>query len=328
MPIFRLKGDDNCNAELVIAKPTGLKLESHLEDWLENSPPALAQQPILWIGRQTSATVEDSTIFPDLLGVDSEGNLVIVELKKGEASRKVVAQLIEYAAWANELTKDQIQKIAEKYFENQHENKGKNFAEAFMAAFDILDPKDVPPLNRNLRLFIVAEELPLRIANVCRFLRTSHGIDVSCIVVSTFKTEDSKELIVNMETKVGDENISDSKNKKKNRSSSPRWSSDKLVKEVVWEAVQELMQGDKEYFAPKDVSPLILKRYPDFNMNNLNAEIRADTVNNPKRNQYNANKDRYWWIETGKYCLYDPEKHKMESNEEANQAEAVTENST
>ena len=87
MPIFRLEileGDDMSNAKLVIAPPKDLELESHLEDWLANSPHALVEnESILWIGRQTSATDEDSTIFSDLFGVDSDGNLVIAELKKG-----------------------------------------------------------------------------------------------------------------------------------------------------------------------------------------------------------------------------------------------------
>ena len=111
MAIFRLNvEDDNLhNAELVIAKETDIELESHLESWLENSPWALVEgEPILWIGRQTSANVEESTIFPDLLGVDSEGNLVIVELKRSRAPREVVAQLLEYAAWAKELSDEQI----------------------------------------------------------------------------------------------------------------------------------------------------------------------------------------------------------------------------
>ena len=90
MAIFILKKNDNPrNAELVIAKKTDIELESHLESWLENNPWALVEgEPILWIGRQTSADVEESTIFPDLLGVDSEGNLVIVELKRSRAPRK------------------------------------------------------------------------------------------------------------------------------------------------------------------------------------------------------------------------------------------------
>jgi hypothetical protein len=65
-----------------------------LESWLERSPGAITAVPTLWIGRQTSASVEDTTIFPDLLGVDDSGNLLILELKKGKAPREVVAQLI------------------------------------------------------------------------------------------------------------------------------------------------------------------------------------------------------------------------------------------
>src|SRR5215469_16150689 len=101
MAIFRLEVEDNnlSKAGLVVAQETSLKLETYLESWLERSPWALAQEPILWIGRQTTVSVEESTIFPDLLGVDSEGNLIIVELKKGKAPREVVAQILEYAAW-------------------------------------------------------------------------------------------------------------------------------------------------------------------------------------------------------------------------------------
>ncbi len=65
MAIFRLNlEDDNLhNAELIIAKETNIKLESYLESWLENSPWALVEgEPILWVGRQTSANVEESTI--------------------------------------------------------------------------------------------------------------------------------------------------------------------------------------------------------------------------------------------------------------------------
>ena len=146
MAIFRLNvEDDNLhNAELVIAKETDIELENHLESWLENSPWALVEgEPILWIGRQTSANVEESTIFPDLLGVDFEGNLVIVELKRSKAPREVVAQLLEYAAWAKELSDEQIHRIAEAYF--QTAKKETTLQDAFIEMFE----NEMPVLNRN-----------------------------------------------------------------------------------------------------------------------------------------------------------------------------------
>ena len=151
-----------------LLKETDIKLESHLESWLENSPWALVEgEPILWIGRQTSADVEESTIFPDLLGLDSEGNLVIVELKRGKAPREVVAQLLEYAAWAKELSDEQIYGIAETYFQTL--TKETTFQDAFSETFE----DEMPALNRRLRLFVVAEEIPGTVSRVCRFLRTS-----------------------------------------------------------------------------------------------------------------------------------------------------------
>ena len=185
MAIFRLNIEDNNlhNAELVIAKETNIKLEKYLDSWLENSPGALVEEEsILWIGRQTSANVEESTIYPDMLGLDFEGNLVIVELKKSKAPREVVAQLLEYAAWADELSDERIHEIAEAYL--QTAKKEMTLQDAFSEMFDT----EMPALNRKLRLFIIEEEIPGAILRVCRFLR-SHSMDINCLTVSTFQTE-------------------------------------------------------------------------------------------------------------------------------------------
>ncbi len=301
MPIFRLEGDEISNAKLVIAQETDLELESHLEDWLENSPWALIQDElILWIGRQTSASVEGSTIFPDLLAVDSEGNLVIVELKRDQVPLQVVAQLLEYAAWANELSNEQIHEIAETYYEAHNEFQGKTFKDVFMDVFEIPETDDLPALNRKLRLYIVAEDVPGRVASVCRFLRTSYRIDVSCISASLFQTE-SGEKIVSMETKVGDE-------------PSPGLLPfpDKPRRQVVLEAVQELTEGDTNVeFAPKDVKTRISEKFPSFPLAPVNYNIRVDTVNQSIYDVISVAERNYWCVEEGVYRLYDPEKDKI-----------------
>ncbi len=314
MPIFRLE-----DSELIIAQETDLELESHLEDWLENSPLALAQEPILWIGRQTSAAVEDSTIFPDLLGIDSDGNPVIVELKRDKAPRDVVAQLLEYAAWANDLSDIQIQEIAQNYLEIHRDDNGNQFQDVLKETFDIPDSEELPPLNRNLRLYIVAEYIPSRITNVCRFLRTSHGVDVNCIDVSAFQTE-AGEKLVSMESKFENGDVIASKNVKKSISQTTQWSSDKTAREVVLDAVQELTKGNKNMdFAVKDVKPIILKKYPDFKMSTLGAQIIAACVNHPSRKHHPsyAKHKHYWRLSIGKYRLYDPEKDKIEDTADA-----------
>ena len=312
MPLFRLQieGDDMSNAELVIAQETNLKLESYLESWLENSPGALTQDElILWIGRQTSAAVEEGTIFPDLLGMDSEGNLVIVELKRDRAPRDVVAQLLEYAAWANELSEKQVHEIAERYFQTRDEFKGRDFHDVFN---DIFDPDEVPTLNRSLRLFVVAGEISSRVSSVCRFLRTSYGMDISCIAVSTFETK-SGEVLVNTEVKVGNADTSAPKAHRPLASQKSQWSGDKSVREVVLEAVQESTGGDTNVeFTPKEVRALVLKKYPDFNEGTVGAQLYMGTQLYKGAYPYK----HYWRVEKGKYRLLDPERDSAPTSKE------------
>ena len=313
MAIFRLNvEDDNLhNAELVIAKETDIELESYLESWLENSPWALVEgESILWIGRQTSANVEESTIFPDLLGLDSEGNLVIVELKKSKAPRDVVAQLLEYAAWAEELSDEEIYGIAEDYF--QTIRKETTFQDAFSETFDSeMLENDIPALNRRLRLFVVAEEIPGTVSRVCRFLRTSHGMDINCLAVSTFQTE-SGEKLVNTEAKVGQEDVIAPKSARQNASQIMRWSGEP-VRDVVFKAVKELTEGDINVeFTPKEISTIILKKYPDFKTRTVRRQLIAGCPNHPSYHHHTGNYKFYWRIRLGVYRLYDSKRDKGE----------------
>ena len=319
MPLFTLEkseGDDMSKGKLVIAPKTKLELEKHLENWLENSPEqTLAQEDFLWIGRQTSATDEDGTIFSDLFGVDSEGNLVIAELKKGRTPRDIIAQILDYAAWADDLSDAQIRDIAEAYFETREGFQGKTFDDAFREAFDIPETDELPRLNDGgLRLFIVAEEIPSRVARVCRFLRTSHDINVSCVDISIFQTE-SDEVVVSTETVVGDEDFAVRKTQQRGHPSSPpRPPSDHPVDQVTWEAVQEFTAGNPNVtFTLKDIEQILSEKYPDLaESSSPRNRIRGSCVNFQSRHTYPIGEDRYWLVKKGIYRLYDPKNDKVE----------------
>ena len=324
MPIFRLEKseeDDMSKAELVIAQETNLELEKHLENWLENSPrQTLVREDFLWIGRQTSITDEDSsTIFSDLLGVDSEGNFVIAELKKGRTPRDVVAQLLDYAAWADRLSEPDIRDIAETYFETRDEFKGKTFDEAFREVFDLPETDEIPPLNGRLRLFIAAEEIPARVAHVCRFLRTSHSMDINCVAVSIFQTE-LDEVVVSTETIVGDEDFAVPKTQQRGHlSSPPQPPSDRPIEKIILEAVQKFTKGDPNtIFTLKDIEQIISEKHPDLaKSDKVRNRIRGSCVDFEKRHTYSPiGQDTYQWVSRGKYRLYDHEKDKVESDGE------------
>ncbi len=300
MPIFKLrkKGRDLSNAELIEASKTKLDLEKYLESWLEQSPWAIAQEPILIIGRQSTASLEDRNIFPDLLGLDKDGNIVIVELKKGRTPRGVVAQLLEYASWANDLSDDEIHDIASQYFLSNTEYKDKSLRELFL---DIFETDEIPSFNSRLRMFIASEQISPSTSRICRFLRMEHGVDVNCIEFSIYQTE-SGEILVSSQVVVGQEEVT-----RPRKPISDRWSGDKPVKLVVWEAVQELTKGDKEQlFSPKEVTKVVLSKYPNFNKSSVGCQIMSDCVNHTSRHHYPGGDEHYWWVEKGKYRLFNP----------------------
>jgi RecB family endonuclease NucS len=79
---------------------TKLADESRLEDLLEEDPNLLGRN-VLMIGRQIQTS---SGNFIDLLGIDVDGDLHVIELKRDRTPRDVLAQALDYASWVRELT--------------------------------------------------------------------------------------------------------------------------------------------------------------------------------------------------------------------------------
>src|SRR5699024_191697 len=117
-------------------KSDSIDYECYFESWLENSPSLLFDDEddgntVLWIGRQVTANVGDVGKFPDLIGIDASGDLVIVELKKGKTPREVIAQILEYAAWGCKLDYNDLDDLARNYYANDKNNSGKSLKEIF-----------------------------------------------------------------------------------------------------------------------------------------------------------------------------------------------------
>ena len=178
---------------------------------------------------------------------------------------------------------------------------------------------ELPRLNEGLRLFIVAEEIPLRVARVCRFLRTSHGINVTCTDVSILETK-SGEVVVSTEATVGDEGFVVPKTEQRGRSSyPPQPPSDHPIEDIILEAVQEFTKGDlNAIFTLKEIEPIILKKHPDLaKSDKVRNRIRGSCVDFEKRHTYSPiGPDTYQWVSRGKYRLYDPERDKVQKDDE------------
>lgn len=161
-------------AELVELRSKPLDTEERLENWLANDPSLLGID-VLVIGRQV---VTDHGGRIDLLGLDRDGNCVIIELKRGRTPRDLVAQLLDYASWVQHLGFDDLNAICQRF-------RGKGIVEAYPERFGDSLPETV---NSEHNLFLVASELDDSSERIIDYLSETHGLGINAVFFTCFDT--------------------------------------------------------------------------------------------------------------------------------------------
>ena len=161
-----------------------LNLESRLEDWIRRDI-SLVNDDLLVIGQQVPT---EHTGDIDLLAIDSEANLVILELKRDRTPRDIVAQTLDYASHVQNLGLSDIQEIAASsdFFD------GKSLEEAFREKFGFGLPGSV---NHAHRMYIVASSLDSSTERIVGYLSETHGVDINVATFAYFKADDGRELL-------------------------------------------------------------------------------------------------------------------------------------
>ncbi|TFB46956.1 endonuclease NucS domain-containing protein [Cryobacterium tagatosivorans] len=154
--------------------PHAMPLEAKLEQLILDDPEIL-ESKLLLLGSQVLTKYGK---YIDLLGVDSEGVLHILELKRDRTPREVVAQALDYASWVQELGNDDIRNI----FDTNRP--GDNFDEAFAKRFDGAPVPD--ELNPSHVMTIVASDLDPGTERIVAYLNKSHGVPVNVMIFRYF----------------------------------------------------------------------------------------------------------------------------------------------
>ena len=171
--------------------------ERHLEEILVENP-ELLMPGLTLVGRQTQT--EGGPL--DLLGVDSDGRLVVFELKRGTLYRDAVAQIIDYASDLEDMDLDDlVNHISDKSgahgidkIDNLREWYTENWEEE---SLDSLRP---------LRMFLVGLGVDDTTERMVNFL-TKNGMDISLLTFYGFE-QDGKNLLARQMRVEGEEDDS------------------------------------------------------------------------------------------------------------------------
>lgn len=231
MPIYRMSQP----GRFVPLEPTPFEdLEKVLEDWVEaNSHLLFVGEPLVIIARQPRTPFGK---YPDLIAIDEGGATVVIELKRGETPRDVLAQALEYAAWLDSLTLDQLDALAREYA-SRHGIDAAGVADLYRRTFEP-DEDDDPArepgavaehitFNNRQRLVIVAERFSPELEQSLRYLRTKLGADVSGIAFTVHR--EGAETVLVTETIVGRERQASAADRAPSTRDATPWSLDQIT---------------------------------------------------------------------------------------------------
>jgi hypothetical protein len=168
----------------------GLLERFDMEKWVEADPTILGED-LMVITTEYSGFDKTSERL-DVLAVDTEGRLVVVELKRDDSGKNVDLQALKYAAYCAPMTIDDVAQIHAEYLvrcgtDVTTDGAGQRILE-FIAKEDFADFDDKP------RIILVSKEFRPEVTSSVQWLR-GFGLDITCIKWDVWELPDHKVVV-------------------------------------------------------------------------------------------------------------------------------------
>ena len=171
--LWRLNADGSATAVPEKILSTEEQVESAIE-----SESALLGIDVLFVARQARTT---SGVL-DLLALDGDGRLVVIEIKRDRTPRTVVAQAIDYAAWADTLTFDDVAAL---YTEYAKEPSGD--ATDLATAYEERFGTELDAITEVPRMIVVASRLDDSTEKMIDFLADNFRVPINAVLFQPFE---------------------------------------------------------------------------------------------------------------------------------------------
>lgn len=188
--LYKLKTLDG-KTTFIPVKPTTMHeqgfIEKVMENWLTDNADAVLPNEeghVLVIDQETA--FQNLT---DILAVDEHGNVIVIEVKRGQAPRDVIAQALEYASDVAGWDYQRLNDRATAYFAANNLSYS-SLLDAMQEWFEI-EPGELSEaqVNQRQRIFIVGEDIDLKIARTTQWLQ-QRGIDIGCVRYTCYRTQE------------------------------------------------------------------------------------------------------------------------------------------
>ncbi len=158
------------------------KEREDLERWIKSNPEILGED-IAVFGEQ----IQTKSGPLDFLGIDNNGNLVIVELKRDHLPREVLAQAIDYASDVSTWEIDKLGEICQAFT-------GQNLEDFFAQKFPDTSIEELV-INQAQRLLLVGFSIEESLNRMIEWLSSKYSIGINAIILKYVKTSNGDELL-------------------------------------------------------------------------------------------------------------------------------------
>lgn len=163
----------------------GKKERDDLEQWIKSNPQILGEDIVI-IGEQ----VQTSSGPLDFLGIDNNGNMVIVELKRDKLPREALAQAIDYASDIASWDVDRFKEISQKYT-NQ------NLEDLLQERFEDITIEELA-INQSQRLLLVGTAVEESLGRMIEWLSDNYNLGINAVVLNYAKTKSGDAILSRM----------------------------------------------------------------------------------------------------------------------------------
>ena len=139
----------------------GFQERRDIQEWAAANPSILGQD-LLIVGKEFSGFDRTNERL-DLLAVDSDGRLVIIELKRDDTGADAHWQAIKYASYFHRATADVIVKMAAEYWGDSEED-------SFTRLLEHLGADDLNGLNKDQRIILASHRFAPEVTSAALWL--------------------------------------------------------------------------------------------------------------------------------------------------------------
>lgn len=165
-------------------RPSTVGLEENLENWIEGDP-TLLEQGLEIVGRQ----VHVDGGYLDLLGLNPQGQWVVIELKRGDVRREALTQVLDYAASIATMPWDQLREQIEGYLERRSRSVDEFIDERVETGEDSAAIRDVI-------MYVVGTGSYPGLERMVDFLSGVHDLPITVVSYEVFQVGDQQKILV------------------------------------------------------------------------------------------------------------------------------------